>query len=62
WDSDPTGPQTAQIAASVGAFAFNPNSKDAALVINLAPGAYAVHVRGAGSSSGIALVEIYEVP
>ncbi len=46
--------------ASVGAFALGANSKDAALVMTLAPGSYSAQVTGLGSS-GVALVEVYEV-
>ncbi len=44
-----------------GAFALNANSRDAALVVQLAPGSYTVQVAGVGNSSGTALVEIYDV-
>ena len=55
----------AQIAAAangVGAFALAPNSKDSALLVNLTPGAYTVQLGGAGTTTGAALVEVYEVP
>jgi len=49
--------------ASVGAFALPAaTSKDAALVIQLAPGSYTVQVTGTANTTGVALVEIYEVP
>lgn len=48
--------------ARVGAFAFQPGSRDAALQITLLPGAYTAQVSGVGNTRGIALVEIYEVP
>jgi alkaline phosphatase len=48
--------------SSVGAFKLEPDSKDAAILISLAPGAYTVQVRGAGSSTGVALLEVYEMP
>ena len=38
-----------------------PGSADAAILINLAPGAYTAQV-GAANASGVALLEIYEVP
>jgi len=34
---------------------------EAALLINLAPGPYTVIVRGAGLSTGIGIVEVYEL-
>jgi len=38
-------------------------SKDAAVVITLNPGAYTAQIKSAkNASSGVALIEIYEVP
>ena len=49
--------------ASVGAFAIgNATSRDAILLATLAPGSYTVQVSGANGSSGLTLVEVYEVP
>ncbi len=48
---------------SVGAFRLSPaTSRDAALVLTLAPGNYTVQVSGVGNTTGTALVEVYEVP
>lgn len=47
---------------SVGAFALAGDSKDAAVVLALNPGAYTVQVSGFGGTTGDALVEIYELP
>jgi len=44
-----------------GAFHLPHGSTDSALLLTLAPGTYTAHVTGVGRSSGIALVEIYEV-
>jgi hypothetical protein len=47
----------------VGAFQLaNAASKDAALLATLQPGNYSVSVSGLGGTSGIALVEVYDVP
>lgn len=56
WDS------TATLAAqdSVGAFRLTAGSRDAVLVSNLSPGAYTVQVTG--GTTGVVLVEAYEVP
>ena len=54
----------AEIAATsqtLGAFALGANSIDAAVLVELEPGAYSAIVRGADEGTGIALVEIYEV-
>jgi hypothetical protein len=47
--------------AAAGAFGLTSDSKDAALLVRLPPGAYSVVVAG-GGASGVALVEIYDVP
>jgi hypothetical protein len=54
---------TAQAARDTGAFGLTNGSKDAALILTLAPGAYTAQVSGAdGTSPGVALIEVYEVP
>lgn len=53
---------TVAVSARVGAFALPAGSRDAALVIELSPGAYTAHVASADSASGEALVEIYITP
>ena len=47
--------------AQAGAFAFSPASLDAALLADLPAGSYGIQVSGVGSSSGIALVEVYDI-
>lgn len=47
---------------SVGAFALPTASKDAALLVTLPPGNYSVQATGTGTTTGVALVEVYEVP
>lgn len=46
----------------VGAFPFEPESKDAVIVLELPPGGYTAVVSGVGSTTGVALVEVYELP
>ncbi len=46
----------------VGAFTLPVGSADSALVITLPPGAYTAVVSGANGATGMALVEIYDVP
>lgn len=49
--------------ASVGAFPLaDSTSKDAALVVTLAPGAYTVLVSGVGNTAGATLLEVYDAP
>jgi hypothetical protein len=58
WGGTPT---LSQIFTSVGAFTLPTTSLDAALVITLAPGAYTATLTGVGSTTGIGILEIYEV-
>ncbi len=55
-------PALSSASAQVGAFALPAGSADAALLITLTPGSYTAQVTGAGGATGVALVEIYEVP
>ncbi len=55
--------QVAAEAALVGAFPWDsPGTADSAVLITLAPGSYTAEVYGAGGDTGVALVEVYEVP
>lgn len=62
WGDSPDVAAIPAAAASVGAFDLVAGSKDAAMIVYLAPGDYTVQVRGAGGANGIALVEVYELP
>ena len=49
--------------AAVGAFAVaNDTSRDAAIELDLPPGAYTATVSGKNNTTGVALVEVYELP
>ena len=48
--------------AQLAAFALPVASRDAALQAELQPGSYTVQVSGVGGTSGVALIEVYEVP
>jgi len=62
WSTGADGPALAPAAASVGAFAFAAGSLDSALIVTLAPGNYTAQVSGTGGTTGVALVEAYELP
>ncbi len=49
-------------AASVQVGAFGMTTSDSALIANLAPGNYTALVTGAGGATGVALIEVYELP
>lgn len=48
-------------ATQTGAFPFVPDSTDAALLLTLPPGAYSAILEGARNSTGIGMVEAYQV-
>ena len=48
--------------SQVGAFALQPTSADSAMLISLPSGSYTAQVTGLGGSSGVALIELYEMP
>ncbi len=56
------GAALADAFTRVGAFGLTANTRDAALLVTLAPGAYTAQVSGANRTTGVALVEVYEVP
>ncbi len=61
WAANPDKTEIANAAQSVGAFALPDNSDDAVMLVELDPGVYSAIVSGEGNTTGIALVEIYEV-
>jgi len=60
WSASANASDIAANAARLGAFPFTPGTRDAALLATLAPGAYTARAGGAGTTTGIALVEIYD--
>jgi len=61
-ENDTWSPALVSTFSAVGAFALAPGSRDAALLVTLAPGGYTVQVSGVANTTGQAIVEIYEVP
>ncbi|MEZ5278474.1 MAG: RHS repeat-associated core domain-containing protein [Opitutaceae bacterium] len=61
WSDAANAAELAAAAETVGAFALDAGSKDAAVLVTLEPGSYTVKVSGAGGTEGVALVEVYEV-
>lgn len=60
----PVGGATAVTAAtfsSVAAFPLAAGSRDSALLATLAPGSYTAQVTGINNTTGVALIEVYEV-
>ena len=56
------GGSIAATAQSAGAFPLTQGSRDAAVLVTLAPGAYAAVTTGISGTGGIVLVELYEAP
>lgn len=59
-ENDNWNSSDASAFALVGAFAFPAGSRDSAIVTSLAPGVYTMVVSGAGTGTGVALLEVYE--
>jgi hypothetical protein len=62
YENDDWTAEIRSVVARVGAFTLPAGSKDAALLVSLAPGSYSVHVRGPAGVGGVVLVELYDVP
>jgi hypothetical protein len=61
WGANANASEIVTTASSVGAFALDAGSGDAALLVDVAAGSYTVHASGAGATpTGIAIVELYD--
>jgi TonB family protein len=61
-DDWPSGAGWAPAMNGVGAFPLVNGTRDAVLLVSLPPGTYTAQARGAGGTSGVALIEVYDVP
>jgi hypothetical protein len=62
WTTNSDPAQIASLSQAVGAFSFASGSADSAVVVDLPAGAYSAELSGVNNTTGVALVEIYEVP
>ncbi len=62
WETGANSTQIVAASAQVGAFPLAAGSKDAALLVTLQPGNYTVQVSGVGIPTGVALIEVYDIP
>ena len=62
WETGNDATMVADAVTRVGAFALGAGSRDAVILINLPPGIYTAQLTGAGTSTGVGLIEVYEVP
>ncbi len=61
WTAAPDAEAIASTSAQVGAFPLAAGDGDAAILIDLEPGAYSVELAGANGETGIGLIEVYRV-
>ena len=62
WGVSSNATQIAGAARAVGAFMLPGDSYDSCILLTLAAGSYTAQVRGYDGATGVALVEVYEVP
>jgi outer membrane protein assembly factor BamB len=62
WSNASNATSIGTVSGNVGAFSLNSGSQDCSMLVTLPPGNYTAQVSGANSTTGIALVEVYEVP
>lgn len=62
WGRQGNAAEIETAAATVGAFALDRTSQDAALLVELPPGAYSAVLGSADATGGTALMEIYTLP
>ncbi|MDO8541072.1 MAG: hypothetical protein Q7S40_11600 [Opitutaceae bacterium] len=62
WSQQANADEIRGAAFRSGAFALAEDSKDAALIVALFPGSWTVKVTGVGNATGVALVEVYDLP
>lgn len=62
WKTRPDAEEIMEVSKRVGAFPLEAGSKDAVLLIELAPGNYTARVEPENGDAGTVLLEIYSVP
>ncbi|MDP3071751.1 MAG: PQQ-dependent sugar dehydrogenase [Opitutaceae bacterium] len=62
WNSAINAAAIRETARAVGAFPLPEGGRDSAILATLPPGPYTIQVAGTAGTTGVALVEIYEVP
>ncbi len=62
WGLAANADEIVSTSSTVGAFALENGSRDSVILTTLEPGAYTVKVMGKGGETGVALVELYELP
>jgi pectate lyase len=60
WEANTNPAQLAAVSDAIGAFAFSPGARDAALLLPGATGAYTAATTAVAESGGVALIEVYD--
>ena len=61
WNTPANGAAIAAAAVTVGAFPFATTSADSALLLTLDPGTYTAQIAGANGTTGLAIIEAYDL-
>jgi hypothetical protein len=61
WNTASNASAIAAAITTTGAFAFQLDSADSAILTSLPPGTYTAQISGVGGTTGVALAEVYEV-
>jgi hypothetical protein len=61
WGEGGLAHEIAADTVAAGATQFRGGSKDAAMIVELDPGVYSIHVTGTNASTGVALLELYDL-
>jgi hypothetical protein len=62
WSSQTNAAEIVSATQLAGGFALGNGSRDAAMLLTLSPGAYTVQLSGVGGTTGVGLIEAYELP
>ena len=62
WSTSTDAAAIVTASAQVGAFPLDAGSNDSVLLLYVAPGGYTAQVSSTDSSTGVAMIEVYEVP
>ena len=61
WASGEDATIISSASSAAGAFPFGGNSRDAAMIVMLPPGAYTAQLSGVNNATGVGIVEVYDV-
>lgn len=62
WGNGEFAAEIRRLETLTGAFALPADSNDAVMIVTLEPGLYSAQIQGIGDPTGVALIELYELP